>query len=193
MRIIAGAYKGVMLKAPKGLNTRPTPSRLRETLFNILQHHIEGAVFLDLFAGSGLLGFEALSRGANHVTAVDTSLASIQCIKQNAKQLGVIKNMDVLKSDVISVLERYARQGKQFDIIYADPPYNTTVNYKQRKLFLSEVVVEMVDTHKLVKPGGLLFVEEGSELKIDEATQQSLRFDRTKKCGKAIVHQFTSL
>lgn len=191
MRIIAGQFKGRNLKAPKGDQTRPTPSRLRETVFNILQNHIEGSSFLDLFSGSGLIGFEALSRGAKSATLVENNLQSIQCIKSNAEQLGVTSYLHTIKSDVISYLERSSKQSKQFDIIYADPPYETMTEYEGKPLLLSLLVLRLIDTYELLAPGGIFFLEERRPLDIEKETLKSLSFDRIKTCGSAALHQFS--
>lgn len=190
MRIIAGKFKGTTLKAPKGNNTRPTPSRLRETVFNIVQHKVEGCDFLDLFAGSGLTGFEAISRGARSVTFVENSSQSIQCIKSNADKLGVSKDVRIVKDDVIQCLERYAKQNKQFDIIYVDPPYGTEVEYRGKKYLYSTLVLQLIDQHSLLNEGGVLFIEEGHKLDTNTIPLTNLTFHRTKSCGKATLHEF---
>lgn len=190
MKIIAGKFKGMSLKTPKGLNTRPTPSRLRETVFNILQHKIEGSHFLDLFAGSGVTGFEALSRGATFATFIDNSRQSVQCIKSNAEKLEISGNAQIIKSDAVRCLERYAKQNKQFDIIYADPPYGTKIPYLGNDVLLSEVILHLVDTHHLLAEGGTLFIEEGHVIDSNFNTLLHLSFQRIKNCGKATLHEF---
>lgn len=191
MRIIAGRFKGAPLKSPKGLQTRPTTSRLREALFNILQNKIEGSRFLDLFSGSGLMGFEAMSRGAKSAELIDNHFQSIQCIKNNAAQLGLAGDLQVVKSDVILYLERCAKQAKQFDIIYADPPYKTTVVYQGKQYLLSQLVLHLIDTHNLLAPEGLLFIEEGDPLPSDAKNLKNLTLDRIKTCGCTALHQFS--
>lgn len=191
MRIIAGQFKGAALKTPKGMQTRPTPSRLRETVFNILQNHIEGSTFLDLFSGSGLMGFEALSRGAKSASFVENNVQSIQCIKSNAEQLKLAGNFQLIRSDVIAYLERCSKQGKQFDIIYADPPYETMAEYQGKPHLLSLLVLRLIDTNQLLAPNGILFIEERHHLPIDKEHLKSLAFDRIKTCGCATLHQFS--
>ncbi|MEM1282832.1 MAG: 16S rRNA (guanine(966)-N(2))-methyltransferase RsmD [Chlamydiota bacterium] len=190
MRIIAGKFKGTNLKAPKGLNTRPTPSRMRETVFNMLQNKIAGCTFLDLFSGSGLTGFEAISRGASSTTFVDNSFQSIQCIKSNAEKLGIDSDATIIKGDVIEYLERCAKQKRTFDIIYVDPPYETNTNYKGKIHLLSELVLHLIDEHSLLHNNGILFIEEGCKLNTEPLNH--LKFDRTKSCGKATLHIFSN-
>lgn len=153
MRITAGAFKGRSLKSPKGLTTRPTTSRVREALFNILGDRIEGAKILDLFAGSGLVTFEALSRGAESSMALDTSAASVAAFKENAVLLGVQAQAAILKSDVRKFLEKETQV--QFDLIFADPPYD-----KGWGPYIAQKVFEK----NLLKPGGILVIEEGAPL-----------------------------
>ena len=123
MHIIGGIYRNRTLIAPKGQEVRPTSSRLREALFNICQSYIQDALFLDLFAGSGAMGFEAISRGAKKATLIDLSKDSIRCIEANAASLNVEEQVQILQGDVFKWIERLQKQGVQFDIIYADPPY----------------------------------------------------------------------
>jgi 16S rRNA (guanine966-N2)-methyltransferase len=117
MRIIAGAYGGRTLKAPKGESTRPTSDRVREALFSILGDRVQDARVLDLFAGSGALGLEALSRGAHSVTFVDDDRAAIAAIKANLATLGAAA--EVRQTDAL----RFLRGALQYDLILLDPPY----------------------------------------------------------------------
>ena len=124
MRIISGKYRGRKLKSPPSLQTRPTSDRLRETLFNILASRIAGARFLDLCAGSGAVGIEALSRGAAHVAFVDRSRKMYALIETNLKELKVSDESEVVSKEALQFLKRHARnQGGAFDIIFFDPPY----------------------------------------------------------------------
>src|SRR5438093_6584981 len=125
MRIIAGKYRGRRLKSPPSLQTRPTSDRLRETLFNILAPRIEGARFLDLCAGSGAVGIEALSRGAAHVTFVDQSGKMCALIEANLEALNVDEDeIDVVSVEAAEFLRRRASKTTEpFDVIFFDPPY----------------------------------------------------------------------
>src|SRR6266699_3404559 len=124
MRVIAGKYRGRKLKSPPSLETRPTSDRLRETLFNILAPRIEGVRFLDLCAGSGAVGIEALSRGAEHVTFVDQSRRMCELIETNLGSLNVDKHeIEILTGEVLAFLGSYAKKKTDvFDIIFFDPP-----------------------------------------------------------------------
>ena len=123
MRIIAGTLKRRTLKAPKGHLTRPTSNRAREAIFNLLFSRIdlEDADVLDLFSGTGALGFEALSRGARTVTFVEIKPQVLAVSRDNAEQLGVSEDCVFFRSDVMDYLKAY--QGPSFDLVLADPPY----------------------------------------------------------------------
>jgi 16S rRNA (guanine966-N2)-methyltransferase len=121
MRVIAGSYRGRPLKAPKGENTRPTSDRVREALFSILGTRTEDARVLDLFAGSGALGLEALSRGADTVTFVDDNRAAIAAIKSNLDTLQAVAQ--VRQTDALRHLNSARNSGAQYDLVFLDPPY----------------------------------------------------------------------
>ncbi len=120
MRVIGGAYGGRELVAPRGSGTRPTSDRVREALFSILGD-IEGARVLDLYAGSGALGIEALSRGAAQATLVDSSRGAIEAIRRNLSALGL--DAEVVKQPAARFLERARSHARQYDLIFLDPPY----------------------------------------------------------------------
>ena len=121
MRVIAGTARSLPLKAPEGLDTRPTTDRIKETLFNMLQADIPGAVFVDLFSGSGAIGIEALSRGAQKAYFVDNSPRAIACIQQNLTFTKTANRAIVLKQDACSALNGI--REIRADIVFMDPPY----------------------------------------------------------------------
>ena len=168
MHIISGLYKNRKIASPKGLKTRPTSARLRETLFNICQGEVENASFLDLFAGSGAMGLEALSRQAKFATFVDNSKESVRCIQTNIQTLGLEKSTQVMYGDVYELLKQLAKRDKSFDIIYADPPYETFIDKEQKTLSYSTQVIVLVDSLietgcSILLPGGSLFVEDADK------------------------------
>ena len=124
MRVIAGTRRSMPLKAPVGMDTRPTQDRTKETLFNVLQNEIPGAEFLDLFAGSGAIGIEALSRGAKAAVFVEHSKQCVECIKDNLKFTKLSDKAVVMEQDVLSGISRLAGKGV-FDIVFMDAPYKT--------------------------------------------------------------------
>jgi 16S rRNA (guanine(966)-N(2))-methyltransferase RsmD len=125
MRVIAGEFRSRRLKTIPGLNTRPTPDRLREALFNVLSPNIAGTVFLDLYAGTGSVGIEALSRGARRAVFVEKSRAAAQVIRDNLQALGLENRAEVFTSKPAPVLDRLAA-----DIVFLDPPYEMEREYE---------------------------------------------------------------
>jgi 16S rRNA (guanine966-N2)-methyltransferase len=125
MRVITGIYKGRRLRTLEGSAVRPTSDRMRETLFNILAPRIEGARFLDLCAGSGAIGIEALSRGAGQVTFVESSRKSSTVISENLRHCEIRKGYTFIARDALMALKYLAQEKQQFDIIYFDPPYDS--------------------------------------------------------------------
>ena len=123
MRIIAGSRKGSQIVAPKGHDTRPTQDRVRESLFNILQGDVPGASVLDLFAGSGALGLESISRGAQAAVFVDSARIAIDCLRKNVEKLGFNAQAQILPGEWHLAIRRLARQKSQFDLVFLDPPY----------------------------------------------------------------------
>ncbi|HVF45798.1 MAG TPA: 16S rRNA (guanine(966)-N(2))-methyltransferase RsmD [Pyrinomonadaceae bacterium] len=159
MRVIAGQYRGRVLKNPQGLQTRPTSDRLRETLFNVLAPRLDGARVLDLCAGTGAIGIEALSRGASFVTFVDRVHKMCGLVEENLDLLGVPEEMtEVVKSDAAEYLKRTREGGHEWragtepwDVVYFDPPYASD--------YLS--VIKELGAHAaaLLREGGVFVVE----------------------------------
>lgn len=179
MQIIAGAYKSRQLKTPKGRATRPSSSRLREALFNILQGTIEGACFLDLFAGSGAVGLEALSRGAREAVFIEKEREAARCIKQNIAALEVGGRASLFTGDLFSLL---GRLRKSFDIIFADPPYESGP--------LSGRLLQLIDETELLKPGGLFLLEESEKTAIEAEGLKSLSLLERRRFGTSALLQF---
>jgi len=133
MRVIAGEFRSRRLASVPGLETRPTPDRLRESLFNILAPRIEGAVFVDLYAGTGAVGIEALSRGASKVIFIEQGRAALQAIRENVRALGVADRSEVRPGKVTAMIDRVIDQiGDQIGagIVFLDPPYDREAEYE---------------------------------------------------------------
>jgi 16S rRNA (guanine966-N2)-methyltransferase len=130
MRVIAGQFRSRTLHAPQGLDTRPTSDRLRETLFNILAPRMENAVFLDLYAGSGAVGIEALSRGAHEAVFVERAEVAMKAIRGNLAVLGIKGGYALEARSVSSALKRLAESGRKADIVFLDPPYAEVKEYE---------------------------------------------------------------
>lgn len=140
MRIIAGTYRSRILKSLKGLALRPTSDRLRETLFNVLGPAVSGARFLDLYAGTGAVGIEALSRGATHVVFIENHAPAAALIRRNLESLGVRSGALVLPVDALRGLEKLEAGHKRgepgFDFVFVDPPYAEAEEYDRVLKFL---------------------------------------------------------
>jgi 16S rRNA (guanine966-N2)-methyltransferase len=149
MRVTGGSLGGRRLRVPRR-GVRPTADRVRESLFAILGD-LSDARVLDLYAGSGALGIEALSRGASFAVFVERALASLDVLQQNLTELDLGEHSRVLRSDVVRGLGRLAKEGERFDLVLADPPYDTPVDPTLSALVASGVLV----------PGGTLVVERG--------------------------------
>jgi 16S rRNA (guanine966-N2)-methyltransferase len=148
MRIIAGTHRGHTIYAPKGRDTRPTSDRVRENVFNILGA-VDGAAVLDLYAGSGAMGLEALSRGAAHATFVESDREACRTINRNLDKLG-LEGATVLCQDALTALRADARAGTRYDLVLLDPPY-------RRFSSLQNAMISHLPA--IVAPGGTLLVE----------------------------------
>lgn len=123
MRIIAGEKRHLLLKTVPGLEVRPTTDIIKETLFNIIQFDLQGINFLDLFAGSGSIGIEALSRGAKEAYFIDNNSDTIKVINENLKNTGLMNKAKVFCINAVTAIEKLAKNNQKFDIIFMDPPY----------------------------------------------------------------------
>ena len=135
MRVISGKYRGRPLRSLRGTDIRPTSDRLRETLFNVLTAGnpgaLQGSVWLDLFAGTGAVGIEALSRGARQVYFVETSAAATKLIEQNLQSLGIVEGYKILRDDLSGVIWRLQREHFAADVVFLDPPYRMRHSYEE--------------------------------------------------------------
>ncbi|HTP68746.1 MAG TPA: 16S rRNA (guanine(966)-N(2))-methyltransferase RsmD [Dongiaceae bacterium] len=152
MRIIAGKFRSRQLRSPKGMELRPTSDRLRETLFNVLADRVPGSRFVDLFAGTGAVGIEALSRGGSEIIFIERHAPAAALIRKNLDSLEVQSGARVLSVDALhglELLEKELEQGPQMPtIVFLDPPYGNTEDYDRVLSFLGFAV--MLDEQSLV-------------------------------------------
>ena len=153
-RVIAGEFRGRKLITPDGIKTRPTTDRCKEALFGMLQFDLEGVSFLDLFAGSGQIGIEALSRGASFSVFVEQASDALACIRQNLISLQLTGQAEVIPMSVERALARLSYSEKKFDYIFLDPPY---------KKGLEEVTLGQIVKANVLKEGGTVIVESSSQ------------------------------
>ena len=154
MRVIAGTARRLELKTPAGLDTRPTTDRIKETLFNILYGQYEGGAFLDLFAGSGGIGIEALSRGADRAVFVENNKPAVDCIKENLAFTKLSDKAKVIANHVSSALNTLEDRHQVFDVIYMDPPYNRELE--------KETLMRLSDS-RLLNENSVIIVEAALE------------------------------
>ena len=171
MRIIAGTARSLPLKTVEGLDTRPTTDRIKETLFNIIQDEIPGCYFLDLFAGSGQMGLEAVSRGAQYAVFVENNKKAAACVEDNIRFTKFTKETKLYNSDVLSALR--AMEGKyRFDIIFMDPPYD--------HLWEKQVLEYLADSH-LADEGTLIIIEASLETSFAYLEELGFTVEKTKR------------
>lgn len=169
MRVIAGSARGRRLKSVPGTNTRPTTDRVKENLFNILGSAVNNAAFLDLFAGNGGVGIEALSRGARSAVFIDKSRTCTKMIRTNLEIVGFLDRAQVYTNDVLQALGILGRKGQQFDLIFLDPPYQSG---------LVDKALVQISSSNLLTPGGLVIAEYGKK---EEIIQFALNLSRVRE------------
>ncbi|MGB6688375.1 MAG: 16S rRNA (guanine(966)-N(2))-methyltransferase RsmD [Terracidiphilus sp.] len=170
MRIIAGSLRSRTLAAPPGLATRPTSDRLRETLFNVLAPRIGGASFLDLYAGSGAVGIEALSRGASRVVFVDRDAVALAALRGNLGKLGIREGFRIQAGGVSAFLRRGRPPASpKFDLVFLDPPYDAAQEYEATLGLLGGA------SSSLLAPGALVIAEHRRKQPLED------RYDNLKR------------
>ncbi len=188
MRVIAGTYRSRILKSLKGIALRPTTDRLRETLFNVLAPNIVGSRFVDLFAGTGAIGIEALSRGAAEVIFIENHAPAATLIRRNLESLGITTGVTVLAVDVLRGLATLAARKNSgapaFDCIFLDPPYAAAEDYSR--------VLEFLGSADLLAPGGIVVAEHRHSFDLREEAGALRRF-RVLRQGDAALSFYRRL
>lgn len=180
MRVIAGKARRINLITAKGLDTRPTTDRIKETLFNMINPFIVDTMFLDLFSGSGAIAIEALSRGAKHATLIENGSEAIKCIKSNLKATKLEDEAEIITKTLPQALDGL---NKSYDIVFMDPPY---------KLEIESDVLEKLKNNKLINKESLIIIE--ADLNRDFEFVNNLGYQITKeKKYKTNKHVFLKL
>ena len=177
MRVISGSARRLLLKAPDGMDTRPTADRVKESLFNMLNPDLYGCAFLDLFSGSGAIGIEALSRGAQRAVLVDASMECAGIIKQNLEVTRLGENAEIINEDVYAAIERLGRRGDKFDIIFMDPPYAAGYYVP---------VMEAIKKADILAAEGYIVAE--SAKGVDFTAAEGFKIFKERKCGPAVMN-----
>ena len=183
MRIITGKAKGVRLATLAGDSVRPTTEMAKEGIFSAIQFDLAEKSFLDLFAGSGQMGLEALSRGAKSAVFVDASEDSIKIVRKNVEKTGMNLQSKVIRSEYGEFIKSAGKRGMKFDFIFADPPYE--------KDLTPELIKRLVKA-ELVNPGGLMMLETAAdsldESKIPEGVRERIEGIKQYKFSKCYVY-----
>ena len=178
MRVIAGKYRSRKLAAPTGMATRPTSDRLRETLFNVVAGSVEGSSWLDLFAGTGAVGIEAISRGAAMVYFVESSKPAVRSIRGNLAELRIDQGFEIVDREAVPALRLLDGRGVSCDFCFLDPPYRKMGEYEQVLTLLSE--------SKLLRPGALAIAEHDKHFDPGEKFGELRRYRKLRQ-GDAVL------
>ena len=179
MRVISGTARGTKLLSQEGLNTRPTLDRVKEALFNIIQFKVSNANVLDLFSGSGALGIEALSRGADFATLADNNREAINIITRNIEKTRLQEKTKIVKGDYQDVLDNLSGTNNKFDIIFLDPPYKEDFALK---------AIEKITRYNLLTKDGIIIVETNDAKKYQQISNiNKLEIFDERKYGKVIL------
>lgn len=157
MRVVSGSCKGRMLKSVAGKQTRPTTDKVKEAIFNIIGPYFAGGTALDLFAGSGALGIEALSRGVERVLFVDRDMKAFQTVKENVNRCGLEEKTEIYRNDAVRALKAIVKREIYFDYIFIDPPY------KKQKIIQ---LLEIIDEETLLNDDGVIVCEHEASIQL---------------------------
>ena len=183
IRVIAGRFRSCRLKTLPGDRTRPTSDQLRETLFNVLGEKVEGATFADCYAGSGAVGIEALSRGAAKTFFLESNTAAVQVVCANLKSLGIGKEEgEVMSMAVTNALKKLGNRDVKFDVVFIDPPYQSTGEYTR--------ALQWLGAGTLLSPEAIVIAEHDKRHALDDS-YGSLHMTRTLTQGDATLSFFT--
>jgi 16S rRNA (guanine966-N2)-methyltransferase len=178
--VIAGEYRSRLLRTPRGVTTRPTSDRLRETLFNILGQRVEGSRFVDLYAGSGAVGIEAISRGANFVWFAESARPAVAAIRANLSELKIAGGFALEDRSVGKLLQSLVEKERAAEILFLDPPYEDAAEYESTLKFVAR-------NHATVLAEGAVVVAEHSSKKPLEARYSVLERTRVMEQGDAAL------
>ena len=181
MRVISGTNKGLRLKAVAGRGTRPTSDKVKEALFNIIGPYFEGGTMLDLYAGSGGVSVEALSRGMDHAVLVEQERQAVRTIHENLQSTGLAHVCEVYRTDAKQALKAAAKQKRTFRLIFMDPPYKKGEIVK---------LLGFIDAENLLEAGGQIVCEHEASLNLPETAGHLARC-RTERYGDTAITLFT--
>lgn len=178
MRVISGKARGTKISTIESSKTRPTLDRVKESLFNIIQSNIKNTIVLDLFAGSGALGIEALSRGAKKAIFCDNNYESIKIIRENLEKTKLIDDAIIISKDYTDCLNHLSNKNEQFDIVFLDPPYKLDIAINALKLIINK---------NLLKDNGLIIIETDEKERELEEIQKLLNDNDKENLENKII------
>lgn len=171
MRVIAGSAKHMTLKTIDSYDTRPTTDRIKETLFNMLQFDLPGCGFMDLFAGSGAIGIEALSRGAAYAVFVESNPAAVKVIRENLQRTHLEEKAEIVGTEIGLALNRMRQENRKFDFVFMDPPYGKGLEFK---------ALEVLKTLSCIHEDTIFIVEAEKNQDMSEAERLGYEIKREK-------------
>ncbi len=181
MRVVSGNFKGKGLKAVPGNATRPTTDKVKEAMFNMIGPYFDGGIGLDLYAGSGGLGIEALSRGLDRVIFVDRDGKAIGTIRENIHRCGLDDQVEIYRNDAFRAMKAITKRNITCNYIFLDPPY------KQQELVK---LLELIDTHQILQPSGIIVCEHGSDIDLPQAVGNLVK-RKSEKYGIIAITLYT--
>ncbi len=181
MRVISGSARGKRLQAPAGLHTRPITDMIKEALFNVWSHDIVDASLLDLFAGSGSVGIEALSRGVGRVVFVDNDRNCIKIIKENLSNCGFVAGFEVFHNDVFRAVDLLSRHKESFDYIYVDPPFTNDKIFNE--------IMQVLGKASILASDGVLVIRTKKQKEMAVSYDRLLEY-RISNYGESSLHYY---
>jgi len=181
MRVISGKARGKSIKAPRGKNTRPITAMIKEALFNVIGPDVAGSRWLDLFAGSGAVGIEALSRGARQVVFIDADKTAVDIIRDNLRHCGLEKEAEVFRNDVFRATRLLLKRSQHFDYIYIDPPFTNEA------IFIP-VLKDLVSSG-LLEVDGTLVIRTPRRFKVPDSIE-GMAVNRSDQYGESTLHYY---
>ena len=183
-RVVTGEFRGAVLQAPKGDNTRPTTDKVKEALFSMIQTRVPQADFLDIFSGTGQIAIEAVSRGANKAVMVERAGAACGIIRKNLEKIRADKDnrFTLMKMPFATALTKLGEEGQKFDVIFMDPPYKDAQQY-------CEQTADLINRYDLLEDDGILICEHASDTDF-ETSVINLQFNRSCSYGLSVLTFF---
>ncbi len=188
LKLTGGTFRGRFIDAPKGKTTRPTSEKLRKTIFDICQMQIEESITLDLFAGSGALGLESISRGASKAFLIDSDFDAQTTILNNIKLLKVESSATLLRTTVLKGIDKLQDDKRIFDIIFIDPPYTLSKD----EISLGEKTLLKIDESSIIHSNSLIFLEEGRFFNLERTliNLKNLKLKSQRQAGESNLYEF---